>query len=84
MDISGGLAHRSYAVNVDSSTSRLSHNDMDDRFAARLSFRRLSLPVDPTADISRYTDRAHNAISPTSMGNNQVRQPLWLQASILG
>ncbi|XP_052276375.1 uncharacterized protein LOC127875375 [Dreissena polymorpha] len=57
-------------------TSRLSHNQLDDRPASWNSFwiiRRVSLPVYQTGDISRHTDWLQNPLTPTSMGNNQVR-----------
>ncbi|KAH3866782.1 hypothetical protein DPMN_029887 [Dreissena polymorpha] len=64
--------------------SRLCHNLLDDRYGTLLGFRiicRLFLPVHSTANISRHTDCALNLLAPTSMGNNQVRQSLWLQSS---
>ncbi|KAH3835785.1 hypothetical protein DPMN_109148 [Dreissena polymorpha] len=55
---------------------RLNHNQLDDHSAALLSFRivrRLSLPVDRAAVISRHKDCSQNPGAPISMANNKVR-----------
>ena len=63
-------------------SSRLSHNQLDARSTAWLSFWiafRLSLPVVPTAVISRHMDYEQNPLTHTSMGNSQLRHPRCLQ-----
>ena len=65
-------------------SSRLSHNQLDARSAAWLSFWiafRFALPVVPTVVISQHMDCEQNFLTPTSTGNSQVRYHRCLQRS---